>query len=110
MGLDIERANSAVMDGLVPRIPMRTGQLQGHIFDNGEFAYDNTVGTDLLKNPLVYYGFILNNSPTIRRAIRRNGHKYDYKISVNKHFRFLDRYFEDEAIRIFEQELGVKRI
>lgn len=109
---ELANARDSIMSALTDRIPVDTGQLRNLFFDNGTFEYgDTTVGVNMMQNPLIYYGFILNNSPTIRYRLKKQAdNTYSYEKKINEHFGFIDRFFENEAVSIFERELGVKRI
>ena len=128
MGLNIALAQENIMTAFVnmPNFPFKTGQLKEHIYDGSLAFMGNNIETNLLENDLVKYGFILNNSPRIRYNVRptRAADKLDSRRTIkgvskksysfiehpNKHYRFMDNFFENDAIGIIERTLGVRRV
>lgn len=126
----LERVMELIRTGLIaitpqpPWAPYATGQLRDNIVD-GITINDNSASMSLLGNPLVYYGIILNNAPSIRYGLKKSGvfnrerktegdrtyiGSYRYVRRDNKHYHYLDNYFNNEAAQIVERELGAKRI
>lgn len=95
--------------------PYRTGQLRDNFFENEILPIENGVAVQILAKPLVNYGKILENAPTIRYGLReekvgRYGQvaKYSYIPHKNRHFRYIDKIIDSDVVRVLESELGVK--
>lgn len=97
------------------KFPYKTGQLKNNFIDrNSTIIFGNNASFTVLSNPLVNYGRILENAPSIRYRLKRTNNKkrieYSYVKRANRHFRYIERIIESDVIAALEIELGVKRI
>ena len=96
------------------KFPYDTGRLHNNFFSEPISNGENSIIFNLMENPVVYYGKILENAPSIRYRIRKvsnyKGNKYTYKKKENKHFRYIERIMEEDVIPMLESEYGVKRV
>ena len=85
--------------------PYRTGQLRNNFFDytSGK-TIDNVYSVDILTNPVVNYGKILQERASIR--YRTKNHHIYHK---NKHFRYIDKIVERDVVPAIEIEFNVRR-
>lgn len=129
---ELQRISGLIIEGVIRITPQppwakyATGRLRDNIIDKtGIIVTDNSASFSMLNNPIVHYGIILNNAPTIRRRIRTEpimipgkrkpfiksgGYRSTFIRTQNIHYHFLDNFFNNEAVSIVERELGVKKI
>lgn len=94
-----------------PQFPFKLGTLRDNFFDAGVEREPNKLSFTALSNPLVFYGHILEVSPSIRYKLRKVGKaKYNYIKKNNRHYRYIERCIESDVIPFLEESYGVKRI
>lgn len=111
--MDLERPVEIVRQNIIfsQKFPFRTGQLRDNFFDEGFTQLEpNSISFTVMSNPKIYYGKILQVAPSIRYRIKKVGYGYTYIKHTNRHFRFIDRICEEDAIPAIENDLGVKLI
>lgn len=96
--------------------PYRTGQLKNNFFTSTELT-DDGLTLHLMQNPIVKYGKILEEAPSIRYGIKstekgfyRQISKFRYVKKRNKHFRYIERIIEKDMIPYIEDNYDAKFI
>lgn len=97
------------------KFPYKTGKLRDNFIDrNSTIIGDYNASFTVLSNPIVNYGRILENAPSIRYRLRRTNNKnrieYTYVKRNNRHFRYIERIIESDVVPALENGLGVERV
>ncbi len=96
-------AENAVLNSAI--FPYRTGQLRDNFFDFASARTDGKIYTiDLMTEPRVYYGKILQTRRNIRYKTKNH-----FIAHQNKHFRFIDKIIESDVVSAIELEYGIRR-
>ena len=108
MDLELEEIAMAVENAVLNSaiFPYRTGQLRNNFFDFGSARSDGQTHTiDIMTNPVVYYGKILQTRRNIRYKTKNH-----YIAHENKHFRFIDNIIRTDVAPMLRIEYGARRV
>jgi len=104
--MDMEEVAFAVENVVLnsATFPYRTGQLRNNFFDytSGKMV-GNVYSIDILTNPDVNYGKILQERASIRYRTKNH-----YIYHKNKHFRYIDKIIDRDVVPAIEIEFNVR--